>query len=130
MKKITQEEFSKLTKEQQDLLTTLGIKISDNTTPTKRTELQEYACVVETYCKLCGTIENKVFLMEGVGNVLLSKPATISEIEGMTVKTREESTLTCPSCHDNLSLMSKEDLINLILKVAKGQHRFNIKGVN
>ena len=128
MKKITVEEFNILTPEQQNLLTVLGIKPVESTPgKTVKSQLEEYVCVVETYCKLCGTIETKVFLMEGVGNVLLSKPAELSEVEGMTIKTREESTLTCPSCHDNLKLMEQEDLISLTIKVAKGQHRYNTR---
>lgn len=128
MKKITTAEFNALTKEQQQLLTTLGVSPSNDTTTLKsKTILEEYACVVESHCKLCQTVETKVFLMEGVGNILLSKPASLNEVEGMTIKTREESTLTCGNCHDTLKLLTHEDLISLTLKVAKGQHRLVVR---
>lgn len=128
MKKITLEEFNTLTKEQQALLKSLGVSpVTTEPPQTKKSTLEEYACVVESFCKLCQTIETKVFLMEGVGNILLSKPATLSEVEGMIIKTREESTLTCPACHDNLKLMTQADLISLTIKVAKGQHRYTTK---
>lgn len=128
MKKITKEEFESLTTEQQSLLRTLGVNpVESITKPKNSSGLEEYACVIESFCKLCRSVETKVFLMEGVGNILLSKPATLSEVEGMTIKTREESTLTCPACHDFLMLMEHEDLVAMTLKVAKGQHRMEVK---
>ena len=86
----------------------------------EKSVLENYACVVETACKLCKTTTIAVFAMEGSGGLLLSKQSSLEAIEGMTVRTRNETVLTCPACHDVLKLMSQEDLIALTLKAAKG----------
>jgi predicted HNH restriction endonuclease len=129
MKKIPRADFEKLTKLQQDMIASLGIEIEEPFKTERRNNritdsvLEKYACVVETECKLCKTTVITVFAMEGTGGLLVSHESSIDQVEGMTIKTRSETVLTCPSCHDNLKLMSQEDLIALTLKAAKGEVR-------
>jgi pseudouridine-5'-phosphate glycosidase len=87
----------------------------------KETVLENYACIVETTCRLCQTQTIRVFSMEGVGGLLSSHESSLDQIEGLTTKTRCETTFTCSACHDALKLMTQEDLIALTIKVAKGE---------
>jgi hypothetical protein len=129
MKKITKREFDLLSPPNQDIIKNLGIEVEEDFKPEKASRritdscLSSYACVVETTCKLCKAVEVKVFLMEGTGGLLVSCESSIDKVEGMTVKTRTETVLTCSFCHDTLKLMSQEDLIALALKAAKGDCR-------
>lgn len=133
MKKISRDEFNKLTPQLQDFVTKLGIEIGEGFSSPRQTKLKDsclesYACVVETECKLCKTTSISVFAMEGTGGLLTSKQSTLDAIEGMIVRTRAETVLTCPACHDILKLMNQEDLIALTLKAAKGDCRCRRKG--
>ena len=129
MKKIPRSQYNLLRPAEKEIINSLGIEIDDSekllrsSGHNKDSVLESYAVLVETTCKLCQTTATKVFLMEGTGGLLVSVESTISDIEGMTVKTRTESVLTCPACHDILLLMSTEDLIALTLRVAKGETR-------
>ena len=130
MKKIPKYEFDKLKKEDRELLLSLGFQINEDIEyedypKAKKTSLQSYAYVVETSCKLCRSKKIQVFSMEGVGGLLTSKQSTIEEVEGMTVKTCVETTLTCGSCHDVLKLMPVEELIILTIKAARGDCRYS-----
>jgi len=134
MEKITKEKFNSLTPENQKLILSLGFEIEENSpkpeknhgTSTRRSTdsvLQKYACVVETTCKLCKNITTTVFSMQGVGGLLTSHQASLDQIEGMTVKTRTETVITCPNCRDYLKTLCLEDLISLTIKAAKGDCR-------
>ena len=130
MKKIPLYEFNKLKEEDRTLLLSLGFQIDnevqqDDPPRLRKTSLESYAYVVETSCKLCRSTNIQVFAMEGVGGLLTSKQTTIESIEGMTVKTCSETTLTCGSCHDVLKLMPIEELIALTIKAARGDCRFS-----
>ncbi len=132
LKKITLSHFNSLKPAEQEILRSLGLEIDEEEKPVpppklKDSILQSYACVVETYCKLCKTTTIQVFSMEGVGGILVSKESKLEDIEGMTVKTRTETVLTCAACHDILKLMTQEDLISLTLKAARGECRCTIR---
>ena len=126
MKKISRRDYDSLNPEQKEIVKKLGIQIDENSTSSFRSQrvndsvLENYACVVETTCKLCQTVSISDFAMEGTGGLLVSTQSSLDAIEGMTVKTRAETVLTCPACHDILKLMPQEDLIALTLKAAKG----------
>ena len=129
MKKITRELFNSLKPAEQEMIISLGIPIDDSPKedkPSRRLSdsiLEKYACVVNTECKLCKTVKIKVFEMEGTGGLLTSRESSIDCVDGMTIKSRNETTLTCSSCHDVLKLMAIEDLIALTIKAAKGDCR-------
>lgn len=129
IKRITKKCFDNLKPAEQEMLLSLGLEIEDEMMmdkPKRRVSdslLERYACIVETTCKLCKSTTTAVFSMEGVGGLLVSQQASLDQIEGMTVKTRTETVLTCPLCHDYLASLCKEDLISLAIKAAKGDCR-------
>jgi hypothetical protein len=129
MKKIDLNTFNALKPEDQKMVLSLGIEIEEEFKPERQSRrlpdsvLEKYACVVETECKLCKNISTSVFAMEGTGGLLISHQSSIDQLDGMTIKTRSETVLTCSSCHDFLKLLSQEDLIALTLKAAKGDCR-------
>ena len=127
MKKMSKQQYDSLTHEQQKIIDELGVVVENCIVPRRRSadadqsNLENYACIVETTCKLCNTTSTKIFLMEGVGGLLTSNECTMQDVEGLTVKTRNESTLTCAHCHEVLKAMCQEDLIALVLRIAKGE---------
>jgi len=133
IKRITKERFDSLKPAEQEMLLSLGLEIEDESQadkPKRRNSdslLERYACIVETNCKLCKSTTTAVFSMEGVGGLLVSHQASLDQIEGMTVKTRTETVLTCPLCRDYLAALCKEDLISLAIKAAKGDCRVTEK---
>lgn len=134
MKKIPRAHYESLKPSEQEMIKSLGIEIEDEYKPERQSRrmadsvLEKYACIIETECKLCKTTVIKIFSMEGTGGLLVSHESSIEQVEGMTVKTRIETVLTCTSCHDILKLMSQEDLIALTIKAAKGEQRCTRKG--
>ena len=131
MQKISHEAFQALPEEQQKIILSLGLEVDSPHSVTQpkmeHSVLKNYACIVETECLLCKTISKDVFLMKGSGGLLLSSPGSLNELDGMTVKTREETVLTCGACYDTLKLMEREDLIALTIKAAKGSLRCVVK---
>ena len=129
MKKISRRDYDSLNPEQKEIVKKLGIQIDENSTSSFRSHrcndsvLENYACVVETTCKLCQTVSISVFAMTGTGGLLTSSQSSLDAIEGMKVKTRAETVNVCSNCHDILKLMSTEDLIALTIRVAKGDIR-------
>jgi len=130
MKKIPRKEYDLLSSENKAILQKLGIEVDDSDKCSRQSRrvtdslLEQYACIIETECKLCRSISITVFSMEGTGGLLVSHESSIEAVEGMTIKTRSETVVTCPACHDYLKLMSQEDLIALTIRVAKGECRY------
>jgi hypothetical protein len=134
MKKIPKELYNSLTPEMQQFFqTSLGFEV-ESQLPSKpcspKTLLENYACVVETECRLCKNISTSVFLMSGIGGLLTSSPASLDEIDGMTIKTRSEAVLTCSNCRDYLAALTHPELIELTLRIAKGTLRTPLTPTN
>jgi len=123
LKKITRKHFDSLKSDEQKIVLSLGLEIEEEFRPSRQAKdsiLTTYAMVVETTCKLCKSSSIRVFSMEGTGGLLISHESSLEQVDGMTIKTSYETTITCPACHDILKLMSQEDLIALTIKAAKG----------
>lgn len=121
---IHQSKFDNLTEKEKELVRKLGITITASNDPfAGKSCVQSYITLVETTCKLCKSTSVIPFSMEGVGTMLHSRQIPFSEItHDSKVMSRQERTNVCPQCRKQLSLFSKEELIEVAINIMKGTH--------
>jgi len=123
---ITPAKFASLSKHEQEVIRKLGITVKElqHSDPfAGKPIVQSYICLVETTCKLCKSVTITPFSMEGAGTALMSRQIKFFEIsQDSKIQTRQERTNVCPSCRSQLSLFSKEELIELSISIMKGLH--------
>ena len=126
MLKFTQSQFDRLTQDEQAILKKLNFTITPDCPqplPSSQPIVQSYITMVETSCKLCKSTTVTPFSMEGVGTTLHSRQIQFSEISpDSKVTTRQERTNVCPQCRRQLSLFTKEELIEISINIMKGIH--------
>jgi len=120
---ISANKFSSLSPAEQAVIKKLGIVVSES--PPDPFEgkkiIQSYITLVETSCRLCNSTSILPFSMEGLGTTLKSRQIKFEDITPEAkIQTRQEHTSVCGSCRSQLLLLSKEDLIELAIKKAKG----------
>jgi hypothetical protein len=124
MSELTKSKFDSLSPEEQAILMKIGVVIkpdcAERPVPAEKI-VQAYITLVETTCRLCHNVDVAAFSMEQVGTALISRQITLLEITSESeVRPRKESTKVCGSCRQNLTLLSRESLIELTIKAAKG----------
>ena len=123
--RISKEKWDNLEEVEREVLRKLGVKVVEHSAapakPQAGAVVQKYIMLVESHCKLCKSVSVIPFSMEGVGTTLHSRQIRLDEItEESVVKTRRETTAVCPTCRTILAGLSREDLIEVCLAVAKG----------
>jgi len=121
---ITKENYDSLSPEEQAVVAKLGIRIDQREKKDVfegKKIVQAYVTLVESTCRLCSEVSVSAFSMEGVGTTLISRQIDLLEITADTeVHTRKEKTVVCGCCRDNLITLSRENLVELAIKAAKG----------
>ena len=125
IKYVDKETLDSLTRSDLDLLASLGIKLEifkEKKHSERRPKApDEYILQYHVKCRTCKAVNDHIFFMEKQGNALCARELTsiedLNELkEDLKVRTVRYSTNVCPKCKKRLSLLSKEDIINRLLK--------------
>ena len=118
-----------MTPEQIDAALAGTLQVQEEVKPVKlkRRVYKEYVLARKAICKTCSTKEVFYFYMtqpiETSG--LISQPITKQEFEQATLPAYHDwfKPCTCKHCIDNLILLTKEDLVNMLLKAINDGER-------
>lgn len=120
MIKLSRQDFQSLSQEDKDLAKRLGISF-DLEKITRKSHSrckrgEPYALVTTIQCRLCNTLHTRTFRMSSRDNFLHSEEiGSIPDDNKLKVKTSFYTARTCTNCHNYLSSMSKEDVVQRFL---------------
>ena len=110
-------------KEALALLKTLGVDVNDLSNKPKRKRviviLKSYVNCYENRCTTCGSIEMEYYLMKQVDgtDILRGLPIPASQVDTtLDIQTQVKKRTTCNQCYTRLGMLTKEDLIKLLIK--------------
>lgn len=119
MLEIARSKFDSLTTAEQKILQTLGIVVKEPKSTFPREGKPRKIISVRSWCRTCHNTVIKNFLMCGTEECLLSEelPPGISLPTNLPTETITENIIRCGHCRQRLQLLSKEELIERILKL-------------
>lgn len=119
MLEIARSKFDSLTTAEQKILQTLGIVVKEPKVNISKSEVPRKIISVISSCRTCYSTITKNFIMRGTPECLTSEelPPGIALPPNLPTEIRIENLIRCGHCRQRLQLLSKEELIERILKL-------------